>query len=133
MTNKEKMKMLIGQTIIKFVGKKGSDEIVLSLADRRKFKMCHVQSCYETVLVEDICGDIADLIGSPLVQAEETTNRKYKKGYKRDATYDSRTWTFYRFATAKGAVTIRWLGESTGPYSETVDLGWKRGATFDFS
>ena len=69
------------------------------------------------VTIDDINGDINDLVGSPLTMAESVSNEAFEK------TQDAEgTWTFYRFATIKGYVDIRWFGTSNGYYSETVTL-----------
>lgn len=92
----------------------GSEEVKFTLADGRIAIFWHSQDCCESVEVNDVEGDIADLIGAPLLVAEIATA---------DADADvseSGTWTFYRFATVKGWVVVRWLGVSNGYYSESV-------------
>lgn len=81
----------------------------------RKFLMYHEQDCCETVEIEDIVGDLSDLVGVPLLKAEERSEVDPNA-------CESGTWTFYEFATIKGYVTIRWYGSSNGYYSESVSL-----------
>lgn len=96
-----------------------SDEIIFEVDNGDKYKLYHSQDCCESVSIEDINGDLQDLVGSPITLAEESTSSEnpdgVEKGYQ-----DSFTWTFYRFATVKGYVDIRWYGESNGYYSESV-------------
>ena len=110
---------LLGKTITKIEGAvEESEEILFTTETGDVFRMYHEQDCCEDVRVEDVGGDIRDLIGSPILLAEEATNEgKCDYG-------DTCTWTWYHFATIKGYVTIRWYGESNGYYSESVDYEW---------
>ena len=102
------------------------DELRFTLEDGRVFKLFHYQDCCESVDIEDIVGNFEDLVGAPLVQAEEVTNAQdtHPEGGTPPNEYydDSFTWTFYKMATTKVYVTIRWFGSSNGYYSESVDF-----------
>ena len=97
------------------LGYGGNDAVIFSFTDGTKYELTHHQDCCESVWVEDIIGDLNDLVGSPLLMAEEA----YEDASDND---DSMTWSFYKFATAKGYVTIRFCGTSNGYYSETAGL-----------
>lgn len=114
-------KNLVGKTLISVENK--DDEIIVFIdTDNREYQLYHSQNCCEGVYVEDIIGDLDDLIGSPIVMAEEITSNENPEDIN-DKTYqDSFTWTFYKLATVKGYVTIRWYGESNGYYSESVEF-----------
>jgi hypothetical protein len=112
---------LLGRTLASVTGAVGDEAMDFVTDDGETFRLYHYQDCCERVSVEDIIGDLSDLIGSPIVLAEESTSDADPEGYNPESTYrESFTWTFYRIATAKGHVDIRWLGESNGHYSESV-------------
>jgi len=98
----------------------GDEEIRFYLTESNYVRMYHRQDCCESVYIEDICGDLNDLVGAPLLEAEEV------EGYTADTEWaapdESYTWTFYKFSTRQGSVTIRWYGSSNGYYSESVDI-----------
>lgn len=108
---------LVGETISNI--ENSGDQVTLFTQDGKEFLMYHSQDCCESVSVEDIIGDLKDLIGSPITMAEESSNSDNPKS---DGYSDSFTWTFYKLATIKGYVTIRWYGSSNGYYSERVDF-----------
>lgn len=126
---------LLGKTLIS-VENKNNYELVFTTTDGEVYRMLHYDDCCESVSIEDISGDLNDLIGSPITLAEEVSNEQFeteyknsftvvdKYGYKSTITGDSEpesyTWTFYKLATVKGYVDIRWFGESNGYYSEDV-------------
>ena len=119
---------LKGLTLKSIDVNKDRDQITFVTDDGRVFEMYHSQDCCESVSIEDINGDLADLVGSPILVAEEATNSDSNpEGVdpKRIEWQDSFTWTFYKLATIKGSVTIRWYGSSNGYYSESVSFGEK--------
>jgi hypothetical protein len=114
--------VLLGKTIEKITGGQGDSELYFSMIDGPDYRMLHDQDCCESVYLDDIAGDLEDLCGSPVLQAEESSNSEEREQGDSKATDDSFTWTFYRIATAKGLVVLRWLGESNGYYGESVDF-----------
>lgn len=104
---------LIGKTAVVIANE--GDALIFNMDDGTKYKMHHYQNCCESVTIEDICGDLEDLVGTPFTQAVESTNHNNDE-------YSSETWTFYILGTNKGSVTIRWYGTSNGYYSESVDF-----------
>ena len=113
---------MIGTVMKTIKGEVGDEEMRFMSEDGRQFIFWYEHDCCANCQIEDICGDLSDLVGSPIVEAEEVTNYvpegdPLAKRYYRPESF---TWTFYRFSTGKGTVTVRWLGESNGYYSETV-------------
>lgn len=108
---------LLGKTILEInvLNHNYDDSIEFICSDGSIFNMHHEQDCCESVTIEDIDGDIDDLIGSPITMAEEVVKDDENAS-------ESGTWTFYKFATIKGYVTIRWYGASNGYYSESVTI-----------
>lgn len=105
------------------------DELIFHTKDK-KYSMHHSQDCCESVSIEEIHGDLDDLLNNPILRAEESTAderetheiikdkllgiERYEDG--------SNLWTFYKLSTIKGSVTIRWYGTSNGYYSVSVDF-----------
>lgn len=116
-------KDLLGLTLTN-VERVGDEEIKFTVSDGRVFKLDHYQDCCESVYIESIAGDLTDLIGNPITLAEEVTSEENPPDAKAETLeyQDSFTWTFYKLATIKGYVDIRWYGESNGYYSESVDF-----------
>lgn len=117
---------LIGLTLKEVTVNRQDDVITYTSECGQQFRMLHHNDCCETVYIEDVEGDINDLIGSPILVAETVQDAMQqamnliiplpeKNG-------QCEQWTFYRLATAKGWVVIRWYGDSNGYYSTDVSF-----------
>jgi len=133
---------ILGKTIASIVNDE-SNEVYFHCTDGTHYRMYHSQDCCEDVSLEEIHGDLKNLVDSPLLQAEVISSESQAEAMaeidkplavkialtqKTKADPDgwgpeeSKTWTFYKFATIKGSVTLRWYGSSNGYYSERVDF-----------
>lgn len=123
------IELLLGKTFTSI--DKSLDEIIFKVSDTESYRMYHSQDCCEIVQIDDINGDLDDLIGSQILMSDERVSNDAQGGQK---TYvdDSFTWTFYKLATKKGYVDIRWFGQSNGYYSQSVSVV-KVGSKNDYS
>ncbi len=104
---------MLGKTFSKV---KSDGDTVTFENNEVRYVLYHQEDCCESVIVEDIIGDLEDLENWPLLISREDSNADGP-----ELNEESYTWTFYNFATFKGYVTIRFLGVSNGYYSESVD------------
>lgn len=113
--------ILVGKTLSAVNVGKDKEYMEFVTVDGEKYYSYHYPDCCESVEIVDIIGDLSDLIGQPLIVSEERNNKGYDKQIDRE--YDEEyLWTFYEFATIKGSVTVRWLGQSNGYYSVSVSF-----------
>ena len=106
---------IVGKTPVEIVNDKIKDQIHFKMSDGSHYVMLHCQDCCESVSVEDIAGDLDDLLNTPITLAEARSN--YKQGK-----YGDQRWTFYELQGSRGYVTIRWYGSSNGYYGTSVDF-----------
>lgn len=110
---------LVGQIITKV--ETNDYDYINFYTSKGVYTMCHYQDCCESVTIDDINGELNDLVGQVIKVAEVRTNCDNPKDE-----YDySHTWTFYTIGTMNGWIDIRWYGTSNGYYSESVDIVFK--------
>lgn len=112
--------VLVGQTLKTVTAT--DEEVIFVTTGGDSYKLYHEQDCCESVTLQDVTGDILDLVDTPILHAEEVDSdagplEVYESSY---------TWTFYKLATVKGWVTLRWYGTSNGYYSERVSFAKMR-------
>jgi hypothetical protein len=111
---------LRGKTLVKI--EQLNDELQFITFFGDVYRMHHEQDCCESVVLEEIVGDLDDLIAHPLLVAEEVSNAELPPQGDPEYEPESYTWTFYKLSTIKGSVTLRWYGSSNGYYSERVNF-----------
>lgn len=114
------IEQIIGKTPTQVV--QTEDLIEMHFSDGSVASWFHSQECCESVVIGDVTGDWADLIGHPILVAEERESDDHDgsapDGLPRGD--ESNTWTFYTFRNIGGSVDVRWHGSSNGYYSESV-------------
>lgn len=115
---------LVGKTLVKCEQRDDYGDQLWFVTDKGdEFYMYHSQDCCENVGIEDIVGDLSDLIGTPILYANEVSNIDAPAPNSDDFySDDCNEWTFYNFGTIKGSVTLRWFGSSNGYYSTSVSF-----------
>ena len=120
MNIKLELNVLVNKTIKSIEGvEKDSDEVIIRTTDGKSYMFNHEQDCCESVFLEDFEGEPEDLIGAFITSAEEVTGEVSDE---MEDECECPQWTFYKIETNKGGLWMRWLGDSNGYYSTSVDF-----------
>jgi len=117
-TDDNVLKRMVGKTFSNVQTQE--DELIFSINGEPRFKFYHEQDCCEHVEIADLVGDLFDLEGTPLLRAEAVEGSAPEGDT--DEFSECVEWTFYKFTTVKGHVTVSWRGESNGYYSVGVTV-----------
>ena len=72
--NQRNFSDLLGKTLTNI--KELGDELIFETSEGKSYRMYHSQDCCEHVSIEDIAGDLKDLIGDPIFLAEEVSSNE---------------------------------------------------------
>jgi hypothetical protein len=71
-SNNYGIELLKGKTV-NHIENKG-DELIFTCTDGKEYIMHHEQDCCENVTIDDIVGDLNDLLNSPILEALKAKN-----------------------------------------------------------
>ena len=98
------------------------DEIMITVEDGTKYHLYHDQNCCECVkIVDSVNGELHELVGRKILFIEKDNDNDIPEDVDIHP-YDSYTWTEISFVTNEKTIISRWIGESNGYYSESVDI-----------
>ena len=116
------LSLLLNRVLTEATINADNTEMFFTATTGERWHFWHESDCCESVNIEDVIGDLQDLVGSPILMCEEVTSDEHPPDKEDKSDGDSFTWTFYKFRTMKGSVTVRWYGCSNGYYSERVTV-----------
>jgi hypothetical protein len=110
---------LVGETLAYIDVDPDGYQILLTTESGRKIKIYHDQNCCESVQIIGTDGEWRSVIGKPLVLVEHNEHQGDGPPYD-----DAESWTYTDlvFRVNDATVISKWVGESNGYYSESVDL-----------
>jgi hypothetical protein len=111
-----KFDVLVGEVLDAVDIDREKDQILLTTRSGRQFLIHHEQKCCETVEISGQDGSFDKLIGKPIVEARDNAVDTSEEAA------DSQTTTTLVFRVDDHAVISRWVGDSNGYYSESVDI-----------
>jgi len=107
-----KFKKLLGKTIVDIEKCPEGSFLRFKMSDKKVYEMSALDE-YAGVTIEDICGDLNDLLNSPILLAEEVYSKDNPQhNIEVENSKDVNHWTYYKLATIKGYVDIRWFGDN---------------------